>query len=148
MATPSQSETVVNMQEEEDSGGKMSLFEHLVELRKRLLHSVGAVGIGMVVGLAASRPIMDFILRPIQAALRANHLDDNVFSFSLQGYVGDRKSTRLNSSHMSISYAVFCLKKKKNNRFTVIRWPEPGSFDCDHTTRDGLHRGQDGAGAR
>src|SRR5690242_21064625 len=27
--------------------------------------------------------------------------------------MGDRKSTRLNSSHMSISYAVFCLKKKK-----------------------------------
>src|SRR5699024_12798043 len=28
--------------------------------------------------------------------------------------VGDRKSTRLNSSHVSISYAVFCSKKKKN----------------------------------
>src|SRR6266480_5080819 len=28
----------------------------------------------------------------------------------------DRKSTRLNSSHMSISYAVFCLKKKKTHR--------------------------------
>src|SRR5690242_21446193 len=28
-------------------------------------------------------------------------------------FVEDRKSTRLNSSHMSISYAVFCLKKKK-----------------------------------
>src|SRR6266542_4838213 len=28
---------------------------------------------------------------------------------------GDRKSTRLNSSHGSISYAVFCLKKKKRN---------------------------------
>src|SRR5699024_12659801 len=28
----------------------------------------------------------------------------------------DRKSTRLNSSHVSISYAVFCLKKKKNNQ--------------------------------
>src|SRR5699024_12853962 len=27
---------------------------------------------------------------------------------------GDRKSTRLNSSHVSISYAVFCLKKKKH----------------------------------
>src|SRR6266511_3329399 len=27
---------------------------------------------------------------------------------------GDRKSTRLNSSHVKISYAVFCLKKKKN----------------------------------
>src|SRR5690242_21523011 len=29
---------------------------------------------------------------------------------------GDRKSTRLNSSHMSISYAVFCLKKKKKKK--------------------------------
>src|SRR3712207_7758914 len=28
--------------------------------------------------------------------------------------VGDRKSTRLNSSHANISYAVFCLKKKQN----------------------------------
>src|SRR5258708_18239051 len=28
----------------------------------------------------------------------------------------DRKSTRLNSSHQIISYAVFCLKKKKNNK--------------------------------
>src|SRR5215471_20051384 len=30
---------------------------------------------------------------------------------------GDRKSTRLNSSHVEISYAVFCLKKKKKNKF-------------------------------
>src|SRR2546430_13324260 len=35
---------------------------------------------------------------------------------ALAGAVGeDRKSTRLNSSHSQISYAVFCLKKKKNN---------------------------------
>src|SRR2546429_1943482 len=31
----------------------------------------------------------------------------------------DRKSTRLNSSHGYISYAVFCLKKKKNKRYLV-----------------------------
>src|SRR2546427_5827181 len=31
----------------------------------------------------------------------------------------DRKSTRLNSSHSQISYAVFCLKKKKNNTITT-----------------------------
>src|SRR5256886_13596330 len=31
------------------------------------------------------------------------------------GDVGDRKSTRLNSSHSQISYAVFCLKKKNNH---------------------------------
>src|SRR5256885_10923303 len=41
-----------------------------------------------------------------------------------QGRV-DRKSTRLNSSHLVISYAVFCLKKKKNirgsrNSFVII----------------------------
>src|SRR3712207_6988231 len=33
---------------------------------------------------------------------------------------GDRKSTRLNSSHANISYAVFCLKKKKNTRYNFI----------------------------
>src|SRR5690242_21433381 len=38
-----------------------------------------------------------------------------------QREVGDRKSTRLNSSHMSISYAVFCLKKKKRTISTNIR---------------------------
>src|SRR5438309_8018214 len=32
---------------------------------------------------------------------------------------GDRKSTRLNSSHSSISYAVFCLKKKK--MYTIVQ---------------------------
>src|SRR2546426_2562605 len=31
----------------------------------------------------------------------------------------DRKSTRLNSSHLVISYAVFCLKKKKQNNNTI-----------------------------
>src|SRR3712207_7630417 len=33
----------------------------------------------------------------------------------------DRKSTRLNSSHANISYAVFCLKKKNNRVFTSIK---------------------------
>src|SRR5262245_63041384 len=32
----------------------------------------------------------------------------------------DRKSTRLNSSHLGISYAVFCLKKKKGNARTLM----------------------------
>src|SRR5438445_12033919 len=34
---------------------------------------------------------------------------------ALRSAHGDRKSTRLNSSHANISYAVFCLKKKKKN---------------------------------
>src|SRR2546429_2912654 len=35
--------------------------------------------------------------------------------------LADRKSTRLNSSHGYISYAVFCLKKKKNDPFANVR---------------------------
>src|SRR5947199_5052941 len=34
----------------------------------------------------------------------------------------DRKSTRLNSSHLGISYAVFCLKKKKNNIYNTANF--------------------------
>src|SRR6266496_4503547 len=40
---------------------------------------------------------------------------------SCRGAVRDRKSTRLNSSHVEISYAVFCLKKKKTIDCAVIR---------------------------
>src|SRR5207248_11260100 len=50
-----------------------------------------------------------------QARFRIPYPEDD----DLQGYpfVGDRKSTRLNSSHRTISYAVFCLKKKNS-----LRW--------------------------
>src|SRR5688572_32349307 len=37
----------------------------------------------------------------------------DALEFGLTGNISDRKSTRLNSSHSQISYAVFCLKKKK-----------------------------------
>src|SRR2546430_1198554 len=47
----------------------------------------------------------------------------------------DRKSTRLNSSHSQISYAVFCLKKKKNASYGPRRW------------RCGWHRKQTSASA-
>src|SRR2546430_8719112 len=41
-------------------------------------------------------------------------------SVAFQGERGDRKSTRLNSSHSQISYAVFCLKKKKTTLILPI----------------------------
>src|SRR5436305_2420781 len=43
-----------------------------------------------------------------------------IWSHSLRGLRVDRKSTRLNSSHVRISYAVFCLKKKKKKTKTTI----------------------------
>src|SRR5688572_32620761 len=47
-----------------------------------------------------------------QDATRCHHVPDWRVS-ALYGFWRDRKSTRLNSSHSQISYAVFCLKKKK-----------------------------------
>src|SRR5438132_10641997 len=46
------------------------------------------------------------LVRHIEAGQRGGWIDPELL---------DRKSTRLNSSHTVISYAVFCLKKKKNN---------------------------------
>src|SRR5260221_1997496 len=40
---------------------------------------------------------------------------------AIQPHPRDRKSTRLNSSHTVISYAVFCLKKKKDTRHTIVQ---------------------------
>src|SRR2546427_4285399 len=42
-----------------------------------------------------------------------NFLTAPMLLWKVLGFVEDRKSTRLNSSHSQISYAVFCLKKKK-----------------------------------
>src|SRR5690554_2496297 len=57
-----------------------------------------------------SRPLMAWLHRLDQAGCALGGLDTGCF---LLAAAGDRKSTRLNSSHVRISYAVFCLKKKK-----------------------------------
>src|SRR5688572_31230112 len=48
---------------------------------------------------------------------------------------GDRKSTRLNSSHSQISYAVFCLKKKKNQQ----KQSKPNAAVQQHAHRASHH---------
>src|SRR5437879_7423562 len=50
-----------------------------------------------------------------------------IFTLAVRWAALDRKSTRLNSSHRCISYAVFCLKKKNRHQHKVGRPPEP----CD-----------------
>src|SRR3712207_7402861 len=54
--------------------------------------------------------------RPSQRQLTAVRDDERPFHDRGNPGSQDRKSTRLNSSHANISYAVFCLKKKKNIR--------------------------------
>src|SRR5437763_12596813 len=56
--------------------------------------------------------------RPWRAARLSQHMLLRDHHVPDERACGDRKSTRLNSSHRCISYAVFCLKKKKNNEKT------------------------------
>src|SRR3712207_8809662 len=56
----------------------------------------------------------------IKDVMLYNPVPKKVSICHFEHYLADRKSTRLNSSHANISYAVFCLKKKKNNYNSVI----------------------------
>src|SRR2546426_8469465 len=58
------------------------------------------------------QPVFDRHPRCPQALILGGYSGHGV---ALSVYLADRKSTRLNSSHLVISYAVFCLKKKKKN---------------------------------
>src|SRR5690348_17490300 len=59
------------------------------------------------------------------AATLAEMLAGTHASRDFTDLLGDRKSTRLNSSHPSISYAVFCLKKKKPDK-QIVELPTEG----------------------
>src|SRR2546430_13459320 len=70
---------------------------------------------------------VQFTLQNIEFALRhANFVMD--FRKLVTPVSLDRKSTRLNSSHSQISYAVFCLKKKKKYK----RLPQPVKHDINN----------------
>src|SRR5258707_5837300 len=60
-----------------------------------------------------------FLLHRHAQFLEGGHLGEGI-SARAPAWKADRKSTRLNSSHANISYAVFCLKKKKNTH-TLVR---------------------------
>src|SRR5207245_10199027 len=75
-----------------------------------------ALAIALIVGAPAA------VLQPISGDLSARHLARHqpvkLAAAEALFQTRDRKSTRLNSSHGSISYAVFCLKKKRNTTQT------------------------------
>src|SRR5580658_4748552 len=72
---------------EEEAGGRMSFFDHLVELRKRLVAALIGVGAGIIVGLLVSKRFIGLIVEPMQNALRANHLEDKLYYTSPAGYI-------------------------------------------------------------
>lgn len=58
---------------EDEENGKMSLFEHLADLRKRLINSAIAIGVGFIIGFAISKPTINLISRPMTTALKQAH---------------------------------------------------------------------------
>src|SRR5207244_11873798 len=59
-----------------------------------------------------SQPAIQLAWSPVSNTLAVGGKDGQVVLWSIRAGQIDRKSTRLNSSHQIISYAVFCLKKK------------------------------------
>src|SRR5256885_6883970 len=92
---------------------RSTLFPYTTLFRSRDVAQV--VGLGVPVQRALDRQLGLAI--GIERRLRCRLADRHLLGRAVdRAGRGDRKSTRLNSSHLVISYAVFCLKKKKNTR--------------------------------
>jgi sec-independent protein translocase protein TatC len=88
MATPPQPEHGSGGTQNGELEGRMSFFEHLGELRKRLVYSLIAIGIGAVIGLAVSEKVLTWVALPMQRALRQAHQADKLIYTSPTGVIG------------------------------------------------------------
>src|SRR5690606_41292889 len=83
------------------------------ELHGQLALQLGQQQVALQTHLqGAIQPLITQLKLPVPITL-AGHLELDIDDYALAAFDGsqDRKSTRLNSSHVKISYAVFCLKK-------------------------------------
>src|SRR5256885_5402547 len=90
---------------------RSTLFPYTTLFRSELIEERGFEA--LTIGELTSRAMVS------RAAFYRNYQDkydlvEQIFEEAMSALL-DRKSTRLNSSHLVISYAVFCLKKKKQN---------------------------------
>src|SRR3712207_6856787 len=94
---------------------RSTLFPYTTLFRSALAHADARLPAEL---LARKRDVGTALLRVVYGAFHELQLGRAVDEIDDQAR--DRKSTRLNSSHANISYAVFCLKKKKKNTSTRI----------------------------
>jgi sec-independent protein translocase protein TatC len=78
MTTSSPPEVLATVPPEIEDGGQMTFFEHLVELRKRLINSLIAIGIGAFVGVYIAKYVIRFVTQPMNAALKASNLPQHL----------------------------------------------------------------------
>jgi sec-independent protein translocase protein TatC len=62
-------------EETAETGGQMTFFEHLVELRKRIINSLIAIGLGAFVGVYVAKYVINYFTHPMLKALSDAHLD-------------------------------------------------------------------------
>jgi sec-independent protein translocase protein TatC len=70
-----------------ESFGKMSFFDHLAELRTRIIHSAAAIVLGTFVGFWLAKPLLNFVARPMVVALRNAGLADKLVYTHPAGYL-------------------------------------------------------------
>ena len=70
-----------------ESGAQMTFFEHLVELRKRIINSLIAIGIGAFVGVYVAKYIIPIITKPMTKALLDAHLDPKLITTHPAGFL-------------------------------------------------------------
>jgi sec-independent protein translocase protein TatC len=63
----------------EAAGGQMTFFEHLAELRKRIINSLYAIGVGAFIGVYISPKVIRFINEPMLKALHDAHFDSKLY---------------------------------------------------------------------
>lgn len=71
----------------EAAGGQMTFFEHLTELRKRIINSLYAIGIGAFVGVYLSQKFISFITQPMIKALKDAGLEQKLIYTHPAGYL-------------------------------------------------------------
>ncbi len=71
----------------EEPGGAMTFFEHLSELRKRIIYSLYAIGIGTFIGVYLSKYLIYWINKPMLKALADAHLDPKLIYTHPAGYL-------------------------------------------------------------
>jgi sec-independent protein translocase protein TatC len=72
---------------DDEAAGAMTFFEHLTELRKRIINALYAIGIGAFIGVYVSKYVIDFIIRPIIKALKEAHLNAELVYTHPAGYL-------------------------------------------------------------
>jgi sec-independent protein translocase protein TatC len=76
-----------NGKSQEEGGAHMTFFEHLSELRKRIINSLIAVAGGTFLGVAVAERVIGWIIRPMQRALSSANLNDRLVFTNPTGYL-------------------------------------------------------------